>query len=179
MMVWFIISYQNQNRRRQWTSASCTQTPLARWPRWDRQVGGPLGCSHQHQVGDWWAGRQSGVSPLVSAGWRDGGCAWHQPVSGGCPLTCSWLNWPKPGYHGSSVHKLEVERRRKDRPVIFGHKGIIKARSVALWAVPIHSTDLYNHLWYKNALSQVMFIPQVTTPARKENEKNRRKQILS
>lgn len=98
--------HRNQNRRRGWTSASCTRTPLAWWPRWDRRVDGPLGCSHLFQGGDWLVGRQSEVFPLGNAGWRGGGCAWRRPESAGCLLTCSRLNWPEPGYHGSSAHRL-------------------------------------------------------------------------
>lgn len=102
--------YQNQNRRRGWTSASCTQTPPAWWPHSDRLVGGPSGCSHRPPVGGWSAGRRIAASPLASAGWRGGGCAWRRPESGGCPPTCSRWSWPGRGCRGSSAHRLGEAR---------------------------------------------------------------------
>ena len=118
------VPHQNQNHRRGWTSASCTRTPLAWWPRWDRRVGGPLGCSHLFRAGDWSVGRRSGVFPLWSAGWRGGGCAWRRPESEGCPLTCSRLNWPEPGYHGSSAHRLQGGKTKRGDLLFFkAHDG--------------------------------------------------------
>lgn len=118
----FFFPYQNQNHRRGWTSASCTRTPLAWWPRWDRRVGGPLGCSHLFRAGDRFVGRRSGVFPLWSAGWRGGGCAWRRPESEDCPLTCSRLNWPEPGYHGSSAHRLRGGKTKRGDLLFFKAK---------------------------------------------------------
>lgn len=98
--------YQIQNHRRGWTSASCTRTPLAWWPHWDRRVGGPLGCSRLFRGSDWSESNRSAVFPPGSAGWGGGGCASHRPESAGCRRTCSQSSWPEPGYHGSSAHRL-------------------------------------------------------------------------
>lgn len=107
--------YRNPSRRTGWTSASCTPTPLAWWPRSDRRVGGPSGCSRRRLAGGWSSGRWIAASLPASAGWRGGGCALRRPGSGGSPLTCSRWSWPGRGCRGSSAHRLGERRRRKTR----------------------------------------------------------------